>query len=83
MKTFSQFELNESTEAKVVNALDKLECKLQHIEADLSTWNQKELDLSFDWEESLYDVDDVILELSQELKRLSLCKVRGDSVALS
>ena len=74
---WEEFELRQSYEAKLVFALDKLECKLQHIEADLSTWNEKERALSFDWEESLYDFDSCILELSRSLKAKSKVKVFG------
>ena len=59
----------------MVNALDKLECKLQHLEADLSTWNQQERAMSFDWEKDLYNCDEVILELSQQLYRQSRIKL--------
>ena len=55
-----EFELAESYEAKLVYSLDKLECKLQHVEADLSTWNDKEKACSFDWQDELYDFDPVI-----------------------
>ena len=77
---WQEFELKHSYEAKVVYALDKLECKLQHIEADIDTWNEKERALSFDWETQLYDFDSAILQLSQELKQQSKKKV---AVALS
>ncbi len=77
---WQEFELQHSYEAKVVYALDKLECKLQHIEADIDTWNEKERALSFDWETQLYDFDSAILQLSQELKQQSKKKV---AVALS
>ena len=72
---WQEFELQQSYEAKVVFALDKLECKLQHIEADIATWNEKERALSFDWEAALYDFDSAILQLSQELKQQSKQKV--------
>ena len=74
---WEEFELGQSYESKLVSALDKLECKLQHIEADVSTWNEKERALSFDWEEALYDFDSCILELSRKLKLESKAKVDG------
>ncbi len=33
-----EFENKETNEAKVANALDKLEAQIQHNEADVSTW---------------------------------------------
>jgi len=42
-----EFEAKESTEAKVANALDKLEAQIQHNEADLETWLPIEKDMLF------------------------------------
>jgi len=64
-----------SYEAKLVYSLDKLECKLQHVEADLSTWNDKEKACSFDWQDELYDFDPVILQLRDALLQQSRDKV--------
>jgi putative hydrolase of HD superfamily len=35
---WQEFELNKTSEAKIANALDKLEAQVQHNEADLKTW---------------------------------------------
>jgi putative hydrolases of HD superfamily len=42
-----EFENKETYEAKVANALDKLEVQIQHNEADLSTWLDIEHKMSF------------------------------------
>jgi putative hydrolases of HD superfamily len=42
-----EFENKETYEAKVANALDKLEVQIQHNEADLSTWLDIEHEMSF------------------------------------
>jgi putative hydrolases of HD superfamily len=42
-----EFENKETYEAKVANALDKLEAQIQHNEADLSTWLEIEHSMSF------------------------------------
>jgi putative hydrolase of HD superfamily len=42
-----EFENKESNEAKVANALDKLEAQIQHNEADISTWLDIEKDLLY------------------------------------
>ncbi|AUD06161.1 HD domain-containing protein [Spirosoma pollinicola] len=42
-----EFEEKDTYEAKVANALDKLEVQLQHNHADLSTWEEIEYDLSY------------------------------------
>ncbi|MEI5906790.1 HD domain-containing protein [Bacillus spongiae] len=42
-----EFEEKESYEAKVANALDKLEAQIQHNEADISTWLEIEKEMTF------------------------------------
>ncbi len=44
---FSEMEAGETTEAKLANALDKLEALFQHNEADISTWLPLEYELNF------------------------------------
>lgn len=73
-----EFENRQTDEAKLVYALDKLECKLQHVEADLSTWNEKERNISFDWQDELYDFEPIILQLRDYLKQRSVEKVNAE-----
>lgn len=42
-----EFENKETYEAKVANALDKLEVQLQHNEADIKTWEELEYEMSY------------------------------------
>lgn len=42
-----EFEHKQTYEAKVANALDKLEAQIQHNEADISTWIEIEYEMSF------------------------------------
>src|SRR5688572_21940573 len=44
---FHEFENKETYEAKVANALDKLEVQLQHNDADISTWEEIEYDMCY------------------------------------
>lgn len=44
---FYEFEEKNTFEAKVANAIDKLEVQLQHNHADINTWEEIEYDLSF------------------------------------
>src|SRR5882762_2732025 len=44
---FYEFEHKETYEAKVANALDKLEVQLQHNHADFSTWEEIEYEMSY------------------------------------
>ncbi len=70
-----EFEARETPEAKLVFALDKLECKIQHNEADISTWNEHERALSIDWQNDLYDFDQTILALRDHIHSTSQKKV--------
>jgi len=60
-----EFEKRESMEAKVANALDKLEAQIQHNEADLSTWLDIEYDMSFQLQKHVQST-----KILQELKDL-------------
>lgn len=44
---FHEFEEKQTYEAKVANALDKLEVQLQHNHADITTWEEIEYELAF------------------------------------
>ena len=70
-----EFEERQSYEAKFVAALDKLECKLQHNEADLSTWNDIEKSMDFDWCGPHYDFDSTISLLRDMLRQQGIEKV--------
>jgi len=70
---FYEFEHKETYEAKVANALDKLEVQLQHNHADISTWEEIEYDMSYMmdkhvlFDETLTELKDQI-EIEAELK---------------
>lgn len=63
-----EFELKQSNEAKVANALDKLEAQIQHNEADIATWLDIEKDMLYmlqkhvDFNDFLTILKDVIVE---------------------
>lgn len=42
-----EFEHKQTYESKIANALDKLEVQLQHNDADISTWEEIEFDMSY------------------------------------
>lgn len=68
-----EFENKETYEAKVANALDKLEAQIQHNEADLSTWLEIEHRMSFmmgqhvEFDQTLHLLKDLI-ESEAEVK---------------
>ncbi|WP_345241431.1 HD domain-containing protein [Pontibacillus salipaludis] len=63
-----EFENKESYEARVANALDKLEAQIQHNEADLSTWLDVEKDMTFQLGKYV-DFDSFLRELKDHIER--------------
>lgn len=73
---FAEMDAQETLEAKIYKALDRLEAVLQHNEADVSTWLALEYDLNL-----TYGVKDVqfspyLAGLREELRRDTLEKMR-------
>ncbi len=62
-----EYEENETKEAKVIKALDKLEAQLQHNQAGLDTWTEIEYELTFrldkyvDFNEDLSNLKDLVV----------------------
>ncbi|WP_431213694.1 HD domain-containing protein [Puia sp. P3] len=69
---FYEFEHKKTYEARVANALDKLEVQLQHNHADFSTWEEIEYEMSYmmdkhvAFDETLRDLKDQIEEEAEE-----------------
>lgn len=69
---FYEFENKETYESKVANALDKLEVQLQHNDADISTWEEIEYDMSYmmsrhtDFDETLTQLKNLIEQEAEE-----------------
>lgn len=68
MNLFYEFESKETYEAKVANALDKLEVQLQHNHADFSTWEDIEYDMSFMMDRHVL-FDETLTELKNQIER--------------
>ena len=64
---FYEFEHKETYEAKVANALDKLEVQLQHNHADFSTWEEIEYDMSFMMDKHVL-FDETLFELKTQIE---------------
>jgi putative hydrolase of HD superfamily len=73
---FYEFEQKETYEAKVANALDKLEVQLQHNHADFSTWEEIEYEMSF-----MMDIhvafDERLIELKNQIEKAAEEKMRS------
>ena len=64
---FYEFEHKETYEAKVANALDKLEVQLQHNHADISTWEEVEYDMSYMMDKHVL-FDETLTELKDQIE---------------
>src|SRR5215471_20835540 len=64
---FYEFEQKETYEAKVANALDKLEVQLQHNHADLATWEEIEYDMSYMMDKHVL-FDETLFELKRQIE---------------
>jgi len=87
---FYEFEEKDTFEAKVANAIDKLEVQLQHNHADISTWEEIEYDLSFvigkhvQFDETFILLKDLIeKQAAQKLKDagLNVSEIRDRAIA--
>jgi putative hydrolase of HD superfamily len=64
---FHEFERKETYEAKVANALDKLEAQLQHNHAEFATWEEIECDISYMMDKHVL-FDDTLFELKRQIQ---------------
>jgi putative hydrolases of HD superfamily len=65
---FYEFEGKETYEAKVANALDKLEVQLQHNHADFSTWEEIEYDMCYMMDKHVL-FDETLFELKKQIEQ--------------
>lgn len=72
---FYEFENKETYEAKVANALDKLEVQLQHNHADFSTWEEIEYDMSFMMDKHVL-FDKTLFELKKQIEDAAEIKMQ-------
>jgi len=72
---FYEFENKDTYEAKVANALDKLEVQLQHNHADLSTWEEIEYDMCYMMDKHVL-FDETLFELKQQIETAAEQKMK-------
>lgn len=72
-----EYEEKQSFEALFVNALDKIEVHLQHVEAPLSTWIEAERDMLFQdkWMKDHCKFDPVLMEFAEKIIQLGIEKL--------
>jgi putative hydrolases of HD superfamily len=76
---FYEFEEKETYEAKVANALDKLEVQLQHNHADFSSWEEIEYDMSYMMDKHVL-FDPTLFELKTQIENQATEKMQSNGV---
>lgn len=76
---FYEFENKETYEAKVANALDKLEVQLQHNHADFSTWEELEYDMCYMMDKHVL-FDPTIFELKTQIENQATEKMQLNGI---
>ena len=76
---FYEFENKETYEAKLANALDKLEVQLQHNHADFSTWEEIEYDMCYMMDKHVL-FDETLLELKKQIVDAAEQKMKAEGV---
>jgi putative hydrolases of HD superfamily len=76
---FYEFERKETYEAKVANALDKLEVQLQHNHADITTWEEIEYDMSYMMEKHVL-FDKTLMELKNLIELQAEYKMQAAGI---
>jgi putative hydrolases of HD superfamily len=76
---FYEFENKQTYEAKVANALDKLEVQLQHNHADFATWEEIEYDMCFMMDKHVL-FDETLFELKRQIEEEAEKKMEARGV---
>jgi putative hydrolases of HD superfamily len=76
---WEEYQNSETIEAKFVKALDKLEVRLQHNEANISTWEDIEFIRSQYAADKYCEFDEFIKELNEQIKKESAEKIINES----
>lgn len=74
-----EMEAQESIEAKLYKALDKMEAVIQHNEADISTWLPLEYDLQFTYGKKQTEFSPYMKELKAEIDQWTTEKIRNSA----
>jgi putative hydrolase of HD superfamily len=76
---FYEFEDKITYEAKVANALDKLEVQLQHNHADFSTWEEIEYDMVYMMNQHV-SFDPTLFELKNQIEHEAETKMQASGI---
>ncbi len=83
LELYQEMEAQETLEAKLYKALDKLEVVIQHNEADLSTWIELEYTLNLTHGSKEVEFSNYLKSLREEIKEESLKKIEQDGANIS
>lgn len=74
---WEEYEQQDSYEARVVRAIDKLEAQLQHNEAQLSTWLPQEQEMVFEsqWTHAYCAFDRALAQMSDGIRAEARAKL--------
>ena len=76
---YREMDAQETAEAKVYKAMDKLEAVIQHNESPLSTWADNEYELNKTYAFDTVVFSDWLMELRKEILADTLAKIRAGS----
>jgi putative hydrolase of HD superfamily len=82
---WQEFEANQTNEAKFANALDKLEVKIQHIQAPIETWEEIEFDMVYmmdpwvSFDDNLVMLKDLVVSSAEDKMRKNSIPVKNDN----
>jgi len=74
----NEFNACTSPEAKLANALDKLEALIQHNDADISTWHDLEYELNLTYGQDETDYHPFLEMLRRIVKRTTIKKIQAE-----
>ena len=76
---YAEMDAQETKEAKIYKAMDKLEALIQHNESPLSTWSENEYELNKTYAFNTVAFSEWLTELRQEILQDTLDKIESGS----
>lgn len=75
LELWNEYELRETIEAKVAQAIDKFEAPLQHNISDISTWDENDFTIHGRYKMQYMQFNSFLTELRLELEHMSKMKI--------
>ena len=75
---YEEMEKQETPEAKLYKALDKLEALIQHNESPIDTWSENEYELNKTYAFNVVDYSEWLQDLRQEILKDTLIKIESE-----